>query len=253
MKTPPNPPIFIWTGPTPLTSDQITEYEEYEVKQSKWLMGEAVIKQAITTTIPNSLFIEVHKEVTACLMWEAVWLKREKKSRMVTVDLRRKLQVEKFSEHGDMCALLNKLQMLHEDLASMGASITDEDFTSIILRSIPPSYDTYIAAITAKSTLLNQVLTPTNLIDAISNEADRRAIKNPKSKKDEHDTAFVADQSKMGGGSGLKKSKKDVECFNCHKKGHYKQDCWVPVGFGTGTGIPTVFGSWVVRVWCLKF
>src|ERR1700720_346641 len=44
MGTPPNPLIFTWTGPTPPTSDQITEYEEYEVKQLKWLMGEAVIK-----------------------------------------------------------------------------------------------------------------------------------------------------------------------------------------------------------------
>ena len=75
--TPPNPLIFTWTGPTPLTSDQITEYGEYEVKQSKWLMGEAVIKQAIATTI------EVCKEVMACLMWEAVQLKQEKKSWMV--------------------------------------------------------------------------------------------------------------------------------------------------------------------------
>ena len=53
--------------------------------QSKWWMGEAVIKQAIATTIPDSLFINVHKEVMVCLMCEAVWLKQEKKSQMVTV------------------------------------------------------------------------------------------------------------------------------------------------------------------------
>ena len=41
-------------------------------KQLKWLMGEGVIKQAIATIIPNSLFIEVCKEVTAYLMWEIV-------------------------------------------------------------------------------------------------------------------------------------------------------------------------------------
>ena len=100
--------------------------------------------------------------------------------------------------------------------------LPSEDFTSIILGTIPPLYDTYIAAITVTSTLLNQVLTPTNFIDTTSNEADCRTIKNPKSKKDEYDTIFVAGQSKKGGGSGSKKSNKDVECFNCHNKGHFK-------------------------------
>ena len=114
---------------------------------------------------------------------------------MVTVDLHCKWQVEKCPEHGDMRAHLNKLQTMCEDLALMGASIADEDFTSIILGSIRPLYNTYIAAITATSTLLNQVLTLTNLIDTIINEADCKAIKNPKSKKDDHDVAFVAGQS----------------------------------------------------------
>ena len=141
---------------------------------------------------------------------------------MVTVDLHCKWQVEKCPEHGDMRAHLNKLQTMHKDLASMGASIADEDFTSIMLGSIPPSYDTYIAAITATSTLLNQVLMLTNLLDTIIDEADHKAIKNPKSKKDDHDTAFVAGQLKKGGGNhGLKKLKKNVECFNCHKMGHF--------------------------------
>ena len=63
---------------------------------------------------------------------------------MVTVDLRCKLQAEKCPDHGDMCAHLNKLQMMRKDLALMGASIADEDFTLIILGSILPLYDTYI-------------------------------------------------------------------------------------------------------------
>src|SRR5882762_5334112 len=99
-------------------------------------------------------------------MWETVREKREKKSRMVTVDLRRKLQAEKCSEHGDMHAHLNKLQTICEDLTSMGAPVNNEDFTSIILRSVPASYDMYIAAIIATSSLFNRSLTPTNLIDA---------------------------------------------------------------------------------------
>src|SRR5271155_5405006 len=105
-------------------------------------------------------------------MWDAVKNQREKKSRMVTVEMQCKLQAEKCPKSGDLRAHLNKLQAMREDLASMGGSINDEDFTSIVLGSIPQSYDPYIAAMTATSTLLDQTLSTTNLIDAIRDEAD---------------------------------------------------------------------------------
>src|SRR5271156_5223656 len=158
---------------------------------------------------------------------------------MVTVDLRRKLQAEKCSESGDLRAHLNKLQAMREDLVSMGGSINDEDFTSIVLGSIPQSYDPYIAAITATSSLLDKTLSSTNLIDAIRDEADRRTIKNPKAKKDEQDAAFVAGQSTgkgKKGGEGSKNFKKNLKCYNCQKKGHLKKDCWAPGGGAEGKG-----------------
>ena len=86
----------------------------------------------------------------------------------------------------------------------MGRSISDEDFTLIILGSISLSYDTFISAMSVTSTLLGSSLSPTNLIDAIGDEADRKAIKTPtKSKKDDHDAAFTAGpQSRDGRRSG---------------------------------------------------
>src|ERR1700678_45668 len=172
-------------------------------------------------------------------MWEAVKNQREKKSRMVTVDMRRRLQAEKCAEHRDVRVHLNKLLAMRENLAPMGGSINDKDFTSIVLGSIPQSYDTYIAAITATSTLLDQTLSPTNLIDTIRDEADQRTIKNPKSKKNEQDVAYVAGQSSGKGkkeGEESKKSKKDAKCFNCKKKGHFAKDCWAPGGGAEGKG-----------------
>jgi hypothetical protein len=207
---------FSLTGPMPLTAVQTAEVEAYEAALLIWQTGEAVLKQAIASTIPDSLFLDVRKELTVKLMWDAVTNKREKKSHMVTVDLRCKLQSEKCNKTGDVRAHLIKLQTMCEDLASMGGSINDEDFTSIILGSIPLSYDTFISAMSVTSTLLGSSLSPSNLIDAISDEANQKAIKSlTKSKKDEHDAAFAAgprfrDGRRGGGGSGSRKPKRGI-------------------------------------------
>src|SRR5271155_2582984 len=64
-----------------------------------------MIRQAIASSISDSLFLEVRKKKTGMEMWEAVKDQREKKSRMVTVDMRRKLQAEKCLESGDVRAV----------------------------------------------------------------------------------------------------------------------------------------------------
>ena len=61
-------PAFISGGPFLLIAEQVAELELYEKNKSKWLTGEAVIKQAIATMISDSLFINIQKEVTAHLM-----------------------------------------------------------------------------------------------------------------------------------------------------------------------------------------
>ena len=55
-------------------------------------------------------------------------------------------------------------------------------------------------------------------------------------KKDEN-VAFYSNDSGKGqkGGSNSKRDK-NVECFNCHKKGHKKPDCWAPGGGKEGQG-----------------
>ena len=123
---------------------------------------------------------------------------------MVTVDLRRRLQEQRCTDKDDVCAHLAKLHSMREDLAAMGHSPTDDDFYAIILGSMLTSYETYISSLTATSTVTGNVLTPEQLMSALTDEYDRRTLrtKSGRSGGDPNDVAMLASDR---GGKGKKK------------------------------------------------
>jgi hypothetical protein len=231
--TGPSPP------PTPAdpanpTAAETAAQVKFTSDQADWKAGEAVVKQGITATIPDSLFLKVKGESTAAAMWKKVKDEFEQRSKMMVVELRRRLHEEVCSETGDIKTHLMTLRTIREDLITMNADPGDDLFVAILLGSLPKSYDPYIAALTATAALTTQTLTPEMYIKGISDEADRRALRN-RNQKGDKEVAFVA-----GNGSQKKnrhgKGKKDIECFNCHKKGHVKADCWAKGGGKEGQG-----------------
>jgi len=153
---------------------------------------------------------------------------------MVSVDLRRRLQDEKCAERADVCMHFTKLRTMREDLASMGHPPADEDFYAIILGSLPPTFDSYISAVNATSSVIGTSLSSDDLMQTVTEEYERRVMKLKGARKEEN-AAYTAGGSARGQGSSGG-SKKNVECFNCHKKGHYKADCWAPGGGKEGQG-----------------
>ena len=120
---------------------------------------------------------------------------------------------------------------MREDLAAMGQPLSENDFYAIILGSLPASYDPYISAVNATSSVLGKTISADNLMLTVTEEYERRNLKNKSGKKDENSAFYSNDSEKDGkGGSSSKSKKKNVECHNCHKKGHYKSECWAPGG-----------------------
>ncbi|KAJ3792201.1 hypothetical protein GGU11DRAFT_693805, partial [Lentinula aff. detonsa] len=69
----------------------------------EWKKGKAIVKQQIAGTIPDSLFIKHRSKGSAKELFNTLAGEFERKSRMVSVDLRRCLQEEKCGKKDDIC------------------------------------------------------------------------------------------------------------------------------------------------------
>src|SRR5271154_3809848 len=116
---------------------------------------------AIASSIPDSLFMKVRAKGTVRAIWTELKNHFQKKSRMVSVDLRRRLQEQKCHEKGDVIAHFTTLRTMREDLAAMGHPPSEDDFYAIILGSLPPSFDPYISAVSVHPVSLELRCQPT--------------------------------------------------------------------------------------------
>ena len=59
----------------------------YDTAHADWIKGEAMIKQMIASTIPDSLFMKICFKTTALAVWTALTNVFQSKSHMVVIDL----------------------------------------------------------------------------------------------------------------------------------------------------------------------
>ncbi|KIN98072.1 hypothetical protein M404DRAFT_75868, partial [Pisolithus tinctorius Marx 270] len=117
--------------PTAMEQKPVNKYPE---KLWQWAKDNGYIKQVITVSLLESLFLRVLKEETGKSVWGVLTDHFQNCSHIVTINLQRKLQESCCSENGNVCTHFDKMRALHEQLATLGQSITDNDFTAIILK-----------------------------------------------------------------------------------------------------------------------
>ena len=106
----------------------------------------------------------------------------------------------------------------------MGGIISDEEFTAIILTSLPKSYDPVISFLSLTSKTSKQKLNLDVVISSIYDEADRRKI-TTSSDNSSTDIALTTAQSVANHSA----SKTDTRrCYNCNGSGHISKDCPKP-------------------------
>src|SRR5436190_2928050 len=233
MTTRPVAPVGTTAADGTITPPKPEEIEAYQKSLREWTQNRAIAMQHIASTVPDTLYLRIRDKGTVKDAWDALKNEFERRSRMYTIDLRRRLQDERCDEQGDVRAHFETMRMLREDLASLGEAINDEDFATMLLGSLPKGYDTYLSALTATAGITGTILDSGMLIMSVTDEFDRRAIRTRQMKEKGKDAAFYAGEKSRNGGKG---SKSNIECFNCYKKGHKKSECWAKGGGKEGQG-----------------
>ena len=67
-------------------------------------------------------------------MWATIVAKYDKKGHMIQVDLHCRMMEKRIKETDDVRAHLDEMALMHEHLSSMGVTLHDEDYGSMVLR-----------------------------------------------------------------------------------------------------------------------
>jgi len=133
---------------------------------------------------------------------------------------RRKLFRAKCEEGENIEEFLRKLQEYREELATLSAPISDDEFNITILTALPDSWDSFTSALDA-----NILKNSAELIARIM-EQDRRQ----KSKNADGEAVLAAKgKNNFRRNNNQRETNRDQketrECFYCKKKGHLQKDC----------------------------
>src|SRR5258708_16155420 len=109
----------------------------------------------------------------------------------------------------------------------MGKSIPDSEYASILMGLLPSMYAGMLRSITASAKMSRTAVSSMITVKLAMDEYNQCTLQSRKAQ----DEAFTADSQKKKKGK-----KRDVECENCHKKGHTKAQCWAKGGGNEGGG-----------------
>ena len=146
------------------------ELEEKEKKMDEYEQKEYAAQHVMLTTVSPRLATLV-KSMSTKDMWDTIRKDATKKSQLHKVDTRRRLQMMTCDEDGDVKAHLNAMTMLREELEGIGASVPDEDFGTMLLTSLPPSYRSLLHTITHAASISGVTINPNDLMRIILEEA----------------------------------------------------------------------------------
>lgn len=212
----------------PVYADAAKPTEDEKKAKKVWVEGDAKTRTRIELAIGDSEMIHISGATTAAEMWKQLTTVKESKGRLGIIATRRMLYRCVAEEGFNLVEHVSKLRKLQEELHLMSSVVSDEDFVTILISSLPESWDVYTSAYLGSSSKKDEMITSHELV-AILLEEDRR-------RNERHGDPSAAALQARGGGGAKPSTNPNIECHNCRKKGHMARDCWSKGGGKEGQG-----------------
>ena len=212
---------------TAMTDD---EFKAYLDSLNTYAQKEAQVREVLYDTLTKTVTLQIKGQPTAADAWKKLITIFESKGDMTVMDTLAKLASTHYVDGNDMRTHVATLLEMREQLAEMGHSLPDQQFSAYVRTSLTSDYQPLLTSLAAASKATNQILTSDVLIQAVLDEADNKAAERNVDDTQENVAMLAGRKGKKGGNSRTKGDKLDKKCRNCKKKGHTDGDCFAPGG-----------------------
>src|SRR5258708_13829856 len=155
--------------------------------------------------------------------WETLRKNFQATSISSKIFIKKEFYSTKLGDNDDIDEHIHKLHHLYQDLRIAGFILPESEFTSIILMSLPPSWDTFVTSIDAEDLDNPNKEISKNAAESILGCFCSEVIHWKSQQNSTNPSAFNSQRSTPQFKS--KPNKTNTECNYCHKKGHWAWEC----------------------------
>src|SRR5258705_5234897 len=204
---------------------------EREKEIDVWNTDSDHVLHILKNTIGDAKLIHVVGAETAAQAWKQLAEVKEPRGLTAIVNTMWKLYTTQCPETRSVTDHIAKLHGIMLDCQTLGESISDWTFTTIITKSLPLSWDLWVSAFWASQTIADKdQIQSSNVISRIFEEEQQRRIH-----KEQQDEVANLAQAHNRGKRTLPKSD-SITCNNCKKLGHSAAQCYAKGGGSEGQG-----------------
>ncbi|KAH9715183.1 hypothetical protein KPL71_020951 [Citrus sinensis] len=203
-----------------------------EITDDKWNEVDGNAISDLHLALADGVLSSVVEKNIAKEIWDTLTKLYEAKSLHNKIFLKRKLYTLRMAESTMVTDHINTLKTLFSQLTMLGHNIEENERAELLLQSLPDSYDQLIINLTNNNPADSLVFD--DVAASVLNEESRRKNKENRQASSQAEALSVTrGRSTERGPSGSQnhgrsksRSKKNVKCYNCGKKGHVKKECW---------------------------